>query len=274
MGLFSTIGTVVGGAFGPAGSAIGGALGGAIDGNQVRKQKKSDALNAGLNTRRAAEKGGYHPLEYLRATGGAGHDYGSPFSLAPSTGGYLDAMSIQQNKAADEALMTKAHGLEMQRLETERARFVLPGAGNAAAQVQSAAARAAETAEENLAPNGQPYDTVQEVVNGHYRTANGEDVVIPIAADPEEIVAGWAVNKYGEWQRLKRNWEQNPAQTAGNMARGFADTLAGIVDAPFKLTERAVQSFADNNRRSEPVQGNSMGYEVWKAQNNQFSMLR
>lgn len=69
MGLFSTIGTFLGG---PFGAAIGGIADGVVGASEKRKQVKAqNALNMRkyADLRKAAELGGFHPLEVLRAGG-------------------------------------------------------------------------------------------------------------------------------------------------------------------------------------------------------------
>lgn len=71
MGIFSTIGSVIPG-LGPWGTAIGAAVDGVVAASgqraQVREQNKLEATKF-ERLRKAAEKGGFHPLEVLRAGG-------------------------------------------------------------------------------------------------------------------------------------------------------------------------------------------------------------
>lgn len=51
MGLWSSIGTVVGGYFGPAGSAVGGAIGGAIDSDSAQDEAEKFSTNSAVASR-------------------------------------------------------------------------------------------------------------------------------------------------------------------------------------------------------------------------------
>jgi hypothetical protein len=67
MGLFSAIGGALGSTFGPLGQAVGSGLGSALDGKILAKDQNKAEANKFVRLRAAAEKGGFHPLEALRA---------------------------------------------------------------------------------------------------------------------------------------------------------------------------------------------------------------
>jgi hypothetical protein len=86
-GFFSLIGSAIGGllgggAIGTIGSAIGGGIGSLIDEKRARKQAAATDRDYYVKLRANALRGGFHPLEALRAGGGGG--YGSEASLVRS----------------------------------------------------------------------------------------------------------------------------------------------------------------------------------------------
>ena len=126
MGLLSSIGKIAGGFFGgPIGGALGGALGGAIDDRNDRSaQRKMDAQewerhrNRFAYLQQDAAKGGFHPLEALRATGAPGGPRSTPrvmTSLATQNAfDQLDEVLSGRQAAAD-----KRQELEDELLRTQ-----------------------------------------------------------------------------------------------------------------------------------------------------------
>jgi len=135
MGIFSSLGSIVGGAFfGPTGAKIGAALGGSVDGK--KKHKAIVQQNRGGETEKTesrinfqqladdARAAGFNPLTALRTTGGMGNvttRYSTPLidhgkfgigdALAGAYSGYSNYMAMEQQK--------KQFGLETDLLKSQ-----------------------------------------------------------------------------------------------------------------------------------------------------------
>lgn len=102
--LLGTIGGVVGG---PVGSAIGGFVGGSIDGNKAKRT--SETYYSDLSRR--AKAGGFHPLEALRAGGGATYGTTGQYGSAVASANAFDLaedLLVQQESQKHEEKMNAA----------------------------------------------------------------------------------------------------------------------------------------------------------------------
>lgn len=95
MGLFSSIGGFLGG---PFGAAIGGAVdgvAGAIGKRSEAKRSNAAELNKYVRLREASERGGYHPLETLRAGGEVQHTTAPRIMTSLAMGNSFDALEAE-----------------------------------------------------------------------------------------------------------------------------------------------------------------------------------
>lgn len=138
MGLFSGIGSVLGGAAGfliggpggaKLGAGIGGALGGGIDGERAKSAQKAAKKGQFVQLRKAAERGGFNPLTALGAVGTGGFASASVAPLA-SQQAIIDGLrSASDVLTGDDAVRreTRKAELELARIELDRAKAGLSG---------------------------------------------------------------------------------------------------------------------------------------------------
>jgi len=275
MGIFSTIGTALGSAFGPIGSAVGGALGGAVDGGisgraqrddakRQRSQLKKDSANKFVDMRAAAEKGGFHPLEALRSTGGAGYgNYGYVPSVMSSvmqgatTGAAEGYQTAKENEALKRETKQAMEAVNRDRMGLGKSRNSTGG------DVSQARRAAAQSADEVLDRLGNPRtNTMAFGVLGDWQTNPNQsdaEYVEQRYGDIVEAIGGVLTlgsdvghNAYAQSQRV-RDWAKQRAMYWTDAGRQYAEQRRSVSD-----------SYTDGD----------MKYEVWKMQNEQFSVLR
>lgn len=200
MGLRKLFGTVVGGLVGgPLGASIGGGLGGAADERQHAKNSAAYDANRFVRLRQAAEAGGFHPLEALRA-GGA-----SPTTAAPrlmsntASANAFDYFEQQAAQKRDDLLRAEQDAEKKRNAANNSLRGSLGTRG-------ATEARAAEgtvtnvSAEPKYLPDGKPnpdfeYSKPNQIDFGVVTERYGEAELVEQIAFP----INWAADRQYNW---------------------------------------------------------------------------
>lgn len=201
MGIFSTIGGLLGGPFGVAIGGLGDAVVGASEQKKQVKRQNALEMQKYANLRTAAEAGGFHPLAVLQSGGSVNMQAAPRLLTSLSATNAFDALENEITGEGAKARERQNVRDEIERLERERLKHEVAAATRTRPTIGEYG-----TLNSGNGGDNDEYTQIKENPEGAAKTEHGAPVTTWEGADIGETIMGM-INAKRSDAKAQREWD-------------------------------------------------------------------